>query len=293
MNVTKMEASTTTGFDYGPGSTVAITGGRRLRGRTGTVHKTSDKSVWISFEDGQSLKFTVDQFRFLSVVINKENGPPDDYQTEPRQPSSYPMISTSAFRKVAQEVFDLSGQDVGHIVASANGGADHPHNYTMQNQGMNRSAGKGSDCLWFYWVGLTQAKLAIRASWHQRNYQGPTALQLYKRGAMVFELLNQLHQDPEVLEESLLHELDSVLETEFLSCLRDIGNWNLTAKTGRLPLTDELETQVEHYLFAGIAAQQGRSGLRAAFFLGAMRRLKGATRSCILEWFQANKFERV
>ena len=34
---------------------------------------------------------------------------------------------------------DVSGQDVGHIIAHGNGGADHDHNYTMQVMGLVRA----------------------------------------------------------------------------------------------------------------------------------------------------------
>jgi len=55
--------------------------------------------------------------------------------------------------------------DVFHIVASAHGGADHPHNYNIaQGSGYNRSIGARYDDLNIYFVGKARAQKAIQVS---------------------------------------------------------------------------------------------------------------------------------
>ena len=59
----------------------------------------------------------------------------------------------------------LVGQDVFHIIAANNGGADHPHNYLYAlGSSFNRSIGDRYDDLNCFLAGKEKAKQAVEAS---------------------------------------------------------------------------------------------------------------------------------
>mgnify|MGYP006149359781 CR=1 FL=1 len=74
-------------------------------------------------------------------------------------------------------------QHVLHIIAKANGGADHPDNYFVGNGKMNLALGHRNDHVMAWMVGKLQTIEAVKISKKLRNYRGPSALQLYQQGA--------------------------------------------------------------------------------------------------------------
>lgn len=106
----------------------------------------------------------------------------------------YPVVTRKAYRdKLKAAGIDVSGQDVGHIIASANGGADHDHNYTMQGAYYNRSMGKKHDAIMCALEGIDKARLAVAASRAQRGYSGPSAEELVAEGKKCLRALRMLH----------------------------------------------------------------------------------------------------
>lgn len=106
----------------------------------------------------------------------------------------YPVVSRSAYRKKLKAAgVDVSGQDVGHIIASANGGADHDHNYTMQGAYYNRSMGNKHDAIMCALEGIAKARLAVTASRAQKGYNGPSAEELVAEGNRSLKALRMLH----------------------------------------------------------------------------------------------------
>lgn len=74
-------------------------------------------------------------------------------------------------------------QDIFHIIAGANGGADHSDNYHFaQNRAFNRAIGDRYDHVNCYLVGLEKAKKAVLVSVQFSSYKGPSAEELYKKG---------------------------------------------------------------------------------------------------------------
>ena len=77
-------------------------------------------------------------------------------------------------------------QHVCHIVASANGGADHPDNYVIANGKLNVQAGSRLDAYFAYHAGLEKTSAAVLISKRLRGYAGPSALELYREGEDMF-----------------------------------------------------------------------------------------------------------
>lgn len=83
-------------------------------------------------------------------------------------------------------------QDVCHIIASANGGADHPDNYEACGAGWNRSIGNSYDHLNCYMAGLHKCEKAVAVSRNigshtpksirHKKYSGLAARELYIKG---------------------------------------------------------------------------------------------------------------
>ena len=91
-------------------------------------------------------------------------------------------------------------QDVFHIIASANGGADHTHNYHFaQNQSWNRAIGSQHDFINCYIAGKIKAEKAVTISRSLGNgsitYSGPDALALYKMGEDIMRTMRREHRN--------------------------------------------------------------------------------------------------
>jgi hypothetical protein len=88
-------------------------------------------------------------------------------------------------------------QDVFHIIASDNGGADHPENYDLvKGNGFNRAIGSKFDHINCFMAGKLKCEKAVTvsktlgshtpsASKHKR-YSGKSAAELYKEGEAWF-----------------------------------------------------------------------------------------------------------
>lgn len=78
-------------------------------------------------------------------------------------------------------------QDVHHIIARENGGADHPDNYLfVANMSFNRGIKQYFDGLMCYFAGKEKAKKAVKISKQLNGYRGPEAMELYRQGEEVF-----------------------------------------------------------------------------------------------------------
>ena len=102
--------------------------------------------------------------------------------------------SRAAYRKRLGSLIE-SDQDVFHIVATANGGADHEDNYDFaRGASWNRAIGSSADHLNCYLVGVIKCNKAVAISKligshscsknhpHHKKYQGKSAAELYKQG---------------------------------------------------------------------------------------------------------------
>ena len=89
------------------------------------------------------------------------------------------FMNTAQFRiKREEDRFPLlSDQDVSHIIAWNNGGADHEDNYFVLSRSLNRSLGSGNDHLMAEMAGLEQTKKAVAVS-RTTGYTGPGAEEL-------------------------------------------------------------------------------------------------------------------
>lgn len=81
-------------------------------------------------------------------------------------------------------------QDVFHIIAAANGGADHPDNYHCgQNGSLNRAIGSRYDHINCYLAGRAKARKAVAVSRRLGSYRGPSAAKLYRLGERHFSTI--------------------------------------------------------------------------------------------------------
>lgn len=72
----------------------------------------------------------------------------------------------------AQGKEELEGQDVFHIIAESNGGANHPHNYLKTlSSSFNRSLGDKYDHFNCYLAGLLKTERAVTISKEIGNYK--------------------------------------------------------------------------------------------------------------------------
>ena len=78
------------------------------------------------------------------------------------------------------------GQDVCHIIAEANGGANHSDNFFIAGESYNRSTGNRHDQLIAYVAGREAAERAVAISRAMKGYSGPNAETLYRQGEEVF-----------------------------------------------------------------------------------------------------------
>ncbi|GAQ83111.1 hypothetical protein KFL_001360080 [Klebsormidium nitens] len=98
-------------------------------------------------------------------------------------------MSRNAYRELLRKAYLLEDdQDVYHIIASENGGADHTHNYHYaQNQAWNRAIGAQHDYINCFMAGKIKAQKAVAISRELGNkkgkkYTGPSADELYHHG---------------------------------------------------------------------------------------------------------------
>jgi hypothetical protein len=71
--------------------------------------------------------------------------------------------------------------DVCHIIARANGGADHEDNYMIEKSRLNRTLHHKYDYVFARLAGLEQTKKAVAASIRLCGYKGPSAEELCKK----------------------------------------------------------------------------------------------------------------
>ena len=104
----------------------------------------------------------------------------------PAPPFAGAFMSTSTFRtRMLQAGRPLrSDQDVCHIVASANGGADHSDNYFIASSGFNRATGSRNDALIAFIAGREATERAVAAS-RATGYTGPPAEALCAQGRKI------------------------------------------------------------------------------------------------------------
>lgn len=106
------------------------------------------------------------------------------------------MQSRDKYRRLLRKHGQLmDDQDVFHIIAKENGGADHVDNYHYaQNAALNRALGCRHDYLNAYLAGMQRAQAAVRVSQKYGNkdgkkYRGPSAEELYKKGEDAVRLI--------------------------------------------------------------------------------------------------------
>ena len=95
------------------------------------------------------------------------------------KPLSQPM-TRDAYRKHLTDIGRPveSDQDICHIIAAANGGADHSDNYIVLSSTLNRSIGNRNDAYFAKHAGLDATKKAVLVSRIMNGYKGPSAEQL-------------------------------------------------------------------------------------------------------------------
>ena len=89
------------------------------------------------------------------------------------------FMSRAQFRKLMERagVPLRKDQDVAHLIARANGGADHRDNYFVASRSLNQSLGKRNDAYLAEVAGLEQTKKAVAVS-RTTGYKGPGAEEL-------------------------------------------------------------------------------------------------------------------
>lgn len=107
----------------------------------------------------------------------------------------HPVQSTQEYRRVLERHGLIwPGQHVCHIIASANGGADHPTNYTVLGDGWNTYSRHVHDDINCFLVGAARAKAAVEVSRKYVNrkgevYEGPDGAKLAANGARKLKAL--------------------------------------------------------------------------------------------------------
>ena len=94
------------------------------------------------------------------------------------------MTTKEYRRKLIKAGLTINQDDhVPHIIAKANGGADHTDNYFfVVGMKCNIAWGKHHDAYMAYHVGLARAKKAVEISKKMGGYKGPDAATLVRRG---------------------------------------------------------------------------------------------------------------
>ena len=110
-----------------------------------------------------------------------------------------PVGTRKALRMIREKKLDISRQqfrarleartgrkipddcDVCHIIARANGGADHEDNYMIEKSRLNRTLREKHDNVFARLAGLEQTKKAVAVSIRLCGYMGPSAEELCKK----------------------------------------------------------------------------------------------------------------
>lgn len=103
------------------------------------------------------------------------------------------MQSRATFRKQLRGLIS-EDQQVCHIIARANGGADHTHIYFIAGGVFNRKAGSKLDHVMAFLAGIHKTGLAVDASALYGSYDKrtqPSAQQLYDAGQRWFNQAQQ------------------------------------------------------------------------------------------------------
>jgi hypothetical protein len=97
-------------------------------------------------------------------------------------------MTTAQYRRRREKAgFPLMpNQHVCHIIASANGGADHIDNYFVASSQFNYATGSLQDAFMVFIAGLEQAQQAVAVSKTLNGYRGPDALTLFRQGEEQF-----------------------------------------------------------------------------------------------------------
>lgn len=142
---------------------------------------TSDEEA---FDDEPSVTALAARFNDIKMHTNTKATPFDGLMT----PAQYKRLLEETDPHLGLR--PLPDQHVEHIIAKANGGVDHAHNYVMGGQEMNRMKLDLHDYVLAATLGLERTKLAIKAckahSTNQRKYTGPSALKLFRQGVAHF-----------------------------------------------------------------------------------------------------------
>ena len=92
----------------------------------------------------------------------------------------YKTMTTSEYRKYKADIGDpvKADQDVCHIIADTNGGANHSANYIILSRTPNRSIGRRNDAYFAKLAGLEKTREAVEISKKLTGYSGPSAEEL-------------------------------------------------------------------------------------------------------------------
>jgi hypothetical protein len=101
--------------------------------------------------------------------------------TVSKTPSAMRSMSTTSYRKKMTGYFEPD-QNVNHIVAKSNGGADHPDNYLFLSREFNELMNNKCDHINCYLAGPEKCSKAVEASRALTGYSGPSAEELFARG---------------------------------------------------------------------------------------------------------------
>jgi hypothetical protein len=94
-------------------------------------------------------------------------------------------MSRDEYRRLQKRIngpASIQGQQVCHIIAENNGGANHPDNFVMADGGMNSHNSNLNDPYYVTLIGLAAATKAVDISRTLGTYNGPDAATLYRFG---------------------------------------------------------------------------------------------------------------
>ena len=119
--------------------------------------------------------------------------------TAPEGFESGPM-SRATYKKRMEKIGFAVGedQDVCHIIAESNGGADHSDNFFLGGRSFNRANGNRSDEMNVAFLGLERGRAAVAVSIKLRNYKGPSAEALYAKGLEALRTLRAVNRAGEL-----------------------------------------------------------------------------------------------
>jgi len=138
-------------------------------------YKCADCNAWIGFAE------------------EDDESSPQDLPSKPKNHNSHSSMFTKMTKAQyrshianADPSLVNDGTHVGHIIASANGGADCRENYVMMNGALNLRLGNKGDHVMVFVVGIHKALAAVEASQVLKGYSGPSARELYNKGDAFF-----------------------------------------------------------------------------------------------------------